>query len=107
MSEFSSERVEGDRVLESLSVSNEVEAWALVNDLFDQPGRSQPVDVQIPARDPAPTLVVCEVKSPALRLPRCSLSSGTLRGANGLLRALIRIEGDGATSRTKKVVGSN
>ena len=68
MSEFGSEHVERNRPFDRFSVSNEVEARTFVDELFDQPGRSQPVDVEIAARHPALTLVLCNVESSAFRL---------------------------------------
>jgi hypothetical protein len=68
MGELRAESVEGNRALNLFPFSNEVKARTLVDELFDKPGRSESVYVQISARDPTLTLVLRRVQSCALPL---------------------------------------
>src|SRR5260370_12579804 len=107
MSEFSPERVKGNCAFNALTFSNEVEAWALVDELFDQPGGGQPVDMQIAARHPTARVVLRNIQAPCSCERRFSFPAGALGGADGFLAAFISIEGGGSAFGVKEVVGSN
>src|SRR2546425_9507467 len=106
MSEFCSEHVKTNCSFNRLSFSDEVEARTLVDELLDEPGGSESVDVRIAACDPAPALVLCHVQSSAFRQRRFSRHGRTLRCANGFLAALISIESAGSAFGIKEVIGS-
>src|SRR5258705_3645757 len=105
--ELGYEHIEGNGSFDSFSVSHEIEAWTPINELFDQPGRSQPVNVQIAARHPALTLILCNVECSAFLLRLCSFHGGTLGRPDSLLAPFIGSNGGGSPPGIKKVIGSN
>jgi hypothetical protein len=66
MRELSAIHVKGNRALHRLALSNKVKARALIDELPDQPGRSEPVDMQVSPSHPAATLVLREIESSGL-----------------------------------------
>src|SRR5437660_7181965 len=58
MSELCAKHVEGNAVLDHLAFSHKIEARVLIDELFDQPGGSQAVDVNVPPRYPTTTLII-------------------------------------------------
>jgi hypothetical protein len=62
MSELSPKHVEGNRAFDRFAFSNKIESRSLVDELFDQPGGGQPVDVQIAASHPALALILRDVE---------------------------------------------
>jgi len=51
MSELGPIHVEGNCACDRSVLGHKVKTWTLVDELPDQPGRSQPVDVQVASRD--------------------------------------------------------
>src|SRR5215213_947440 len=72
MRELRAEHVEGDAAFDRLALCDEVEAWALVYELPDEPRGGQAIYVQVATRYPAPTLVLRHVQDIAARRARPS-----------------------------------
>src|ERR1051326_3464457 len=66
MCELSTEHVERNRVRHRLALRHEIKARVLVDELLDQPGRSETIDVDVPTSHPTATLIVSARQSVAL-----------------------------------------
>src|SRR6185436_4504066 len=62
MSELSSKHVKGNRTVDCFAFSDEIEARTLIDELFDQPGGGEPVDVKIATGHPTPALILRNVE---------------------------------------------
>src|SRR5438128_10659392 len=62
MREFSAIHVKGDRAFHGLAFGNKIKARSLIDELFDQPSGSEPVDVQVASSHPTTTLVVNQIQ---------------------------------------------
>ena len=59
MCELRSKHVEGNRAFDGLVVSHEIKARSFVDELRDQPGLRESIDMHVLARDPAAILKAC------------------------------------------------
>src|SRR3954463_12183867 len=64
--ELSTKHVERNCVGHQLALRYEIKARALVDELFDQPGGSKTIDVNVPPGHPTLALIVCDRKSVTL-----------------------------------------
>ena len=76
--ELGSKHIERNRSFDRSPFSNEIKARPLIDELFNQPGRGQPVDVQIAARDPTLTLILCGVERARFSARRTGFCNRTL-----------------------------
>src|SRR5947209_3711062 len=103
MSELCVKHVEGNAVLDLVTFSHKIEARVLIDKLFDQPGGSQAVDVNVPPRYPTTTLIILYPQCIALGWSR-SLSDWCLRDAQKFLATFVSIESYSVTLRCEEIV---
>src|SRR5229473_1671488 len=105
MSELGSKHVERNCAFDHFVIADEIETWALVDELLDEPCGSQPIDVQISASGPAPALVLCDVENSTFRYRTFGHLCRALRVMKRFLATLVGLERGGVASGIEKVVG--
>src|SRR6266550_720340 len=92
MRKLSVVHVEGNRALYGLALSDKVKAWTFIDELSDQPGGSQTVDMQVTSSHPAATLVPGQIESSRFDGRTSVFCDRTGRRTNCFLAALISCE---------------
>ena len=62
MGELRAIHVEGNRAFNGLPLDNKIKTRSLIDELFDQPSGSEPVDMQVAPSHPTTTLIVRQVQ---------------------------------------------